>query len=63
MKTIDLNEVVLIPSSVTIRGQAKTIQRLKNENMFLIGSIILSLGIIGLVGYLNYKDNRDERKE
>ena len=60
MKTIDLNEVILIPSSVTIVGQAKTIQHLKNENKFLIGSVMLGLGIIGLVVYLNYRDDGKE---
>lgn len=59
MKIVDLNEVVLIPSTINVLNQARTIQHIKNENKLLLASALLIVAIAVIV----IKTNTNERKE
>lgn len=63
MRPIELNKIVLIPSSINLLQQERVIQKLTKENKLLIGSALFSLAVLVVMVYSNYKTTTDERKE
>ena len=63
MKIVDLNEVVLIPSTINVLNQARTIQHIKNENKLLLTSTLLIVAIAIAVIVINSNTKTNERKE